>query len=392
MCVIAYMIAPGGGHAQGQPERARAEAPGCSAQRGIVILVEFPDVRPRVDRRYAHRRFFVELDEYVREMSYNRACIQGDITERWHTLPHPVSYYRISPRNLEVDKSRVLNLIRDALDEADKEIDLSKYSFVAIFHSASREEYGMIGLCGYPGMLGWASKDFLKTRSGQSVQGGVAIFSYQAHRGTLFHDVAHILGGVKDGKRVMPCLYDHDPQARPGPLREVFLGAIVNMGLWDPMSCHYNKWHDPPPGMCAWTRMRMNWVDASKIQVIQPGETMEITLRPLGDRSSEVLVVKIPLSSTTYYLIENRQPMGFDRYLPGSGVLISYADDTVAECRKGKAPVRLMNADPSVPRLEGAAFDIGKETVFVDRGRRLKIQLGEKIGDSYRILVGPGLE
>ncbi|MGQ9652643.1 MAG: hypothetical protein ACUVXD_01105 [Thermodesulfobacteriota bacterium] len=136
----------------------------------------------------------------------------------------------------------------------------------------------------------------------------------------------------------------------------------------------------------------MNWVDASKIQVIQPGETKEITLGPLGDRSSEVLAVKIPLSSTTYYLIENRQPMGFDRYLPGSGVLISYADDTVAERRKGKAPVRLMNADPSVPRLEGAAFDIGKETVFVDRGRRLKIQLREKIGDSYRILVGPGLE
>ncbi|MGQ9652642.1 MAG: hypothetical protein ACUVXD_01100 [Thermodesulfobacteriota bacterium] len=77
----------------------------------------------------------------------------------------------------------------------------------------------------------------------------MAILSYQAHLGTLFHDVAHILGGVKDGKRIMPCLYDHDLQARPGPLREVFLGAIVNMGLWDPMSCHYNKWHDPPPGM-----------------------------------------------------------------------------------------------------------------------------------------------
>ncbi|MGQ9652641.1 MAG: hypothetical protein ACUVXD_01095 [Thermodesulfobacteriota bacterium] len=71
-----------------------------------------------------------------------------------------------------MDKSRVLNLIRDALDEADKEIDLSKYSFVAIFLSASREEYGMIGLCGYPGMLGWAFKESLKTRSGQSVQGG----------------------------------------------------------------------------------------------------------------------------------------------------------------------------------------------------------------------------
>lgn len=392
LCVIVWTLAPSGGHAQGPPQRTRAETPACLPHRGIVILVEFPDVRPRVDRRYAHRRFFVELNEYVREMSYGRVCIQGDVTARWHTLPHPISHYRISPRNLEVDQSRILSLIRDALDAADKEIDLSKYSFVALFLGASREEYGMIGLCGYPGMLGWAFKESLKTRGGQRVQGGVAIFSYQAHLGTLFHDVAHVLGGLKDGKRVMPCLYDHDLQARPGPLREVFLGAIINMGLWDPMSSHYNKWHDPPPGMCAWTRMRMNWIDTSKIRVIQPGESREITLGPLEDPSSEVLVVKIPLSSTTYYLIENRQPMGFDRYLPGSGVLISYADDTVSECRKGKAPVKLMNADPEVPRLEGAAFDIGKQTVFVDRENRLKIQLLEKTGGSYRILIGPKLD
>jgi len=392
LCLIGCALAPSAGHTQGPAERARAEAPGCLAHRGIVILVDFPDVRPKVERRYAQRRFFVELDEYVREMSYGRACIRGDITAGWHTLPHPVSHYRISPRNLEVDRSRVLSLIRDALDAADNEIDLSKYSFVALFLSASREEYGMIGLCGYPGMLGWAFKESLKTRSGQTVQGGVAIFSYQAHLGTLFHDVAHILGGVREGKRVMPCLYDHDLQARPGPLREVFLGAIVNMGFWDPMSCHYNKWHDPPPGMCAWTRMRMNWIDASKIRVIQPGETKEVTLGPLGDRSPEVLVVKIPLSATTYYLVENRQPVGFDRYLPGSGLLISYADDSVAECRRGEAPVRLVNADPNVPRLEGAAFDIGKRSVFVDREHRLKIQLREKVGGSYRVLVGPESE
>ncbi len=392
LCVVVCILAPRGGHAQRPPHTTGDEAPACLAHRGIVILVEFPDVRPRVERRYAYRRFFVELDEYVREMSYGRACIQGDVTERWYTLPHPVSHYRISPRNLEVDQSRVLNLIRDSLDAADKEVVLSKYSFVALFLGASREEYGMIGLCGYPGMLGWSFKESLKTRSGQMVQGGVAIFSFQAHLGTLFHDVAHILGGIKDGKRVMPCLYDHDLQARAGPLREVFLGAIVNMGLWDPMSCHYNKWHDPPPGMCAWTRMRMNWIDPSKIQVIRPGQTEETTLGPLGDRSSEVLVVKIPLSPTTYYLVENRQPMGFDRYLPGSGVLISYADDTVAECRKGKAPVRLMNADPNVPRLEGAAFDIGKKSVFVDREHRLKIQLLERMGNSYKVSVGAGVE
>jgi hypothetical protein len=65
------------------------------------------------------------------------------------------------------------------------------------------------------------------------------------------------------------------------------------------------------------------------------------------------------------------------------------ADDRIAECRQGKAPVRLINADPSVPHLEGAAFDIGKKASFRDERNRISIQLEEKIGNSYRILIGP---
>ena len=130
-------------------------------------------------------------------------------------------------------------------------------------------------------------------------------------------------------------------------------------------------------------------MDPSKIKVVKPGDKAEVTLGPLQDGSSEIVVVKIPLSETTYYLIENRQPVGFDKHLPGSGVLIMYADDTIAECRHGKAPVKLVNADPSVPHLEGAAFDIGKKDSFQDEKNGIRIQLKEKRGASYNILVGP---
>lgn len=361
----------------------------CSIKQGLIILVEFPDVKHTIDRRYPQRRFFRELNNYVQEMSYDKFCIGGDITEKWHKMPDPISHYKISPRNLEVDKSRVRNLINDALNAVDKEVNFSKYSFVAIFMGAQRTEYGMIGLCGYPGMLGWGTQDTLKTKSGQVVNTGVAIFSYQAHLGTLLHDIAHILGGVKEGKRMVPCLYDHDLQAKPGPLREVFLGATVNMGLWDPMSCHFNKWNEPPPGLSSWTKMRMNWLDSSKIKVVKPGEHTTLSLGPLEDGASETLAIKIPLSEFTYYLIENRQPIGFDKYVPGSGILIMYADDRVAECRHGNSPVKLMNADPNTPNLEGAAFDVGKKESFVDEKNGLNIKLMEKIGNSYKISVGP---
>ena len=362
---------------------------GETVEKGIIILVEFPDVQHDVNRYFVQKRFSQHLNNYVEEMSYNKVFLKIDVTDKWYTLPDSISQYRISPRNLEVDKSRVRKIIDDALNAVDTDVDFSKYSFTAIVMRAKLRDYGMIGLCGYPGMLGWGTEDVLKTKSGQLVKGGVAIFSFQAHLGTLLHDIAHILGGVKGGKRMVPCLYDHDLQAKPGPMRETFVDATINMGFWDPMSCHYFKRELPPPGISSWTKMRLNWIQPSKIKVIKKGEKAEFILSPLEDGSSEILAAKITISDNTYYLIENRQPLGYDKNLPGSGVLIMYADDRIAECRHGKAPVKLMDADSSVPHLEGAAFDIGKRTSFEDEINRIRIDLKEKIGNSYRILVSP---
>ncbi len=371
------------------PGMTQNSKPGETVEKGIVILVEFPDVKHDVDRHFVQTRFSQRLNSYFKEMSYNKVSLEVDVTKKWYTMPKSISEYKISSRNLEVDKSRVRRLIDDALDAADGEVDFSKYSFTAIFMGAKLTEYGMIGLCGYPGMLGWNTEGALKTKSGQPVKGGIAIFSFQAHIGTLFHDIAHILGGVREGKRMVPCLYDHDLQAKPGPMRETFVDATINMGFWDPMSCHFYKRELPPPGISSWTKMRFNWIDQSKIKVIKPDQVTEVVLGPLEDGLSEVLAVKIPFSETTYYLIENRQPIGFDRHLPGSGVLIMYADDNIAECRHGKAPVKLMNADPSVQNLEGACFDIGRKDSFQDSKNKINIQLKEKIERSYRILIRP---
>ena len=379
--------------AWGPQTRGAAESPAADAVaspsiiKGLVVLVQFPDARAAVDRSMVERRFNRQLGDYVRQMSYGKVSLAVDVTERWYEMPKPVTGYRISPRTLEVDKSRVRVLIDDALGAAEKDADFSKYSFVAIFMAAGIRDYGMIGLCGYPGMLGWRDEDVLRTRNGHVVPGGVAIFCYQAHLGTLFHDVAHILGGVRDGKRVVPCLYDHDLQAKPGPVRETFHEAIVNMGFWDPMSCHYWRRDAPPPGLSSWTKLRLGWLEESKVRTVRKSDETEVVLGPLQDGSAEVLAIKLPVSGSSFYLIENRQPIGYDQNLPGSGVLILYADDEIAECRHGRAPVKLVNAQPSVPRLEGAAFDAGERNSFRDEANQVTIRIEEKIGDAYRVRV-----
>jgi hypothetical protein len=358
----------------------------CEKRKGLVILVEFPDIAPPVDETFVRERF-EKLNLYVREMSYRKVCLEVDITG-WHRLPDPVKAYAISPANLKVDKSRVERLIQHAIDAADEKNDFLRYSFVVLFLGAPFKEYGMVGLCGYPGMLGWKQEIVFRTKKGQIVQGGVAIFTYQAHLGTLFHDIAHVWGGVSGGRRVLPCLYDHDLQAKHPTGDTGFSEALINMGYWDPLSCHFYKRNIPPPGISSWTKLRLGWIIQEKVRVVDPKQASGILLGPLEDGSSETLVIKIPLSESKYYLIENRQPIGnFDPHLPGKGILIMYADDRIEECRYGNAPVRLMNADPAVPYLQGAAFDLPGKEVFTDKENDFEIRIVEKIGSSYRIRV-----
>ena len=355
-------------------------------KRGLVILVKFPDVKPKINMDEIIRRF-QRLDHYVGEMSYGKASVMVDFTE-WIELPLPISEYSISSANLKVDKSRVTRLIQDSINEASEKHDFSKYSFMVIFMGARFREYGMIGLCGYPGMLGWSQDVRFIAKDGQSLPGGVAIFTSQAHLGTLFHDCAHVWGGVKNGKRVVPCLYDHDIQQKHPTRDKGWENALINMGYWDPMSCHMISPGSPPPGISSWTKIRLGWLDTDKILEADPDESSEIVLGPLEDGSSDVLAVKIPLTDETYYLIENRQKIGsYDSQLPGEGVLIMYANDRVAECRHGRAPVKLMDADPKVPWLNGAAFSLPNKPNFVDSANNIQIELIEKIGSAYKIKI-----
>jgi len=367
--------------------RVRADD-GCARIRGLVILVDYPGTLRSVSRNQVVERFD-RLDRFVREMSYGKVCTEFDFTE-WHSMPARISDYAISPVNLQVDKSRVTKLIQHAIDAADASHDFSRYDYVVIYMGAQFREYGMVGLCGYPGMLGWQRELAFKTTGrGQLVPNGVAIFTSTAHLGTLFHDSAHVWGGVVDGKRRVPCLYDHDLQVQYPTIDKGWENALINMGYWDPMSCHSYHRHLPPPGISSWTKLRLGWMPAEKVKTVDPATPAEVLLGPLADGSSETLAIRVPLTEKRFLLIENRQPVGvYDRVLPAHGVLIMKADDDIAECRFGKAPVKLVDANPDSKHLLGAAFSIPGRSAYLDPEFDIEIRLTEKVGHSYRVHVG----
>jgi hypothetical protein len=333
------------------------------------------------------------MDQYFDEMSYGRASVRAEVFPRWFRLPRPVSHYRIPTADLKVPPGPIFDLTDDVIAEAGEELDLTDYDFIVFFLSAPVEKYGMVSLSGYPGIFGWKRDVPPRTRSGKVVDVPIAIYARDAHLGSIVHDMAHLLGGWRNGRRVVPCLFDQDLQAdvggKPSEARNTFLKAIMHLGFWDPLSCHFYKRRVPPPGFCSWTRMRLGWLGPGKIRTVMPGDTAKVALGPLEKGDSGVLAIKIPISASRYYLIENRQRLGYDRFLPGKGVLIMRIDEEAAECMGGDCPVQLVNANPGVRLLEGAAFDIGGEESFSDPELGVTVRLTGMRGYSCLISVEP---
>ena len=351
----------------------------------VVILADFPDVQRQISIERLSDRMLEFLNRYFSQVSYNQLKWQASLTRRY-TLPYPVSYYKISPRNLDVDKSKVLALVQDAINAADDEVTFSEDLYIMIALGATNEDYGMVGYSAVPGMLNFKNDSVLTSKSGEVIKNAV-VFCENAHPGTYVHDTLHILGGVVDEIRVTPCLYDHDLQAKYFTAED-WPKILIHMGYWDPLSSHFSFKRDlPPSGLSSWTKMRLGWIDPAKIKLVYPGETANVLLDPLGSEDPTTAVIKIPITENTYYLIENRQQVSFDENLPSSGVLILLADDSIYECRHGEAPVKIMDADPLVPLMNNAAYDIGKNRIFIDRENRVAIILQNKVGLSYEILI-----
>ncbi|MBV8834210.1 MAG: hypothetical protein JO211_15585 [Acidobacteriaceae bacterium] len=100
--------------------------------------------------------------------------------------------------------------------------------------------------------------------------------------------MAHILGGVKNGRRVLPNMYDQDTASASNvEVGPAALGALMqaqfNMGAWDPVSCGMCRQLPGAPGITSWTKLRLGWLDEAKVRTVNPGETADIRLGALED-------------------------------------------------------------------------------------------------------------
>lgn len=375
--------------------RAEVSATVNGAQKVLVIAVRFPGSTPTVTLEQVQEKIG-KVDRYLRESSYGKAWLEPTLAG-WYDMPVGVDAYKVSPYNYQVDPMRVRRLVTDALDAAQRDGDVGKYHLVWVFvgvFTKPGEGYGMLCYAANPGMLskGLSRGAFRPQLETISLAGGgtfakpITVSVENAHVGHVAHDLFHALGGIRNGQRVIPDLYDFRLQSNPPPgpmLPETF---AIHAGPWDIMSQHFIERTQAPPAPSSFTRLRLGWIAPQQVVNVAPGETREIELAPLT-RGEGTLAVRVPISVDRYLLVENRQRVGGDAVQRAAGMLVLEVDAGRAE---GTAIVRAADANPSVARLYAAPFlpGAGERRFYESASTGIAvIPLEQSSGGSMRVMV-----
>ena len=95
------------------------------------------------------------------------------------------------------------------------------------------------------------------------------------------------------------------------------------MGNWDIMclGCYCNDGYTPV-GYSAYEKVFMGWVE-----YINPVPNTYYTLTPwnqMSEFTDQAVCIKSDINRNEYFILENRQRQGWDRYLPGQGIMVTH--------------------------------------------------------------------
>jgi len=224
-------------------------------------------------------------DHYF-EMSYGKLKIEGKAFEHV-TVGKKRGEYATGPRQALLNEAMDKIIARDGKD-AFKNLDGVFYVY-----SGSKYPNAPRGSLYWPhrGSFNHGGKSwpYFICPEGGDKMGNISVFC---------HEFGHMLG--------LPDLY-----ARPeNP-------GMEGVGVWCLMANQVGNGR--PQHMCAWSKERLGWIAPT---VIDPTVKQKLILSPIEDSPKECFKVLVHRDGSEYYLLENRAKKGFDKSLPGDGLLI----------------------------------------------------------------------
>ncbi|HMI32348.1 MAG TPA: M6 family metalloprotease domain-containing protein, partial [Candidatus Limnocylindrales bacterium] len=334
----------------GMDRAERLKAVTTGHYRVIVILLQFPpdplipgdpgflaDTLAHPSAAYDSLFFTVgtrpqgSVRDYYREASRNLFDIDGVVT-RWYTAPHPYSYYADGQFGFGDPPHNAQQMAFDAVVLADQDLDFRQFDSDGPDQTPNSGDDdgfvdGIFVVHAGPGAEETASGDDIYSHkfnldavysSGDiGVSGAIKVSAYTTEPekwaglaphtspnlimsiGTFCHEYGHVLG--------LPDLYDTSGSPT----------ATEGVGEWDLMGSG-NFTHAPgeslgtsPAHFSAWSKVTLGWITPTVLFADQTG----VTVAPVESGGPVYQLWTDGDDIGEYFLIENRQPIGFDRGL-----------------------------------------------------------------------------
>jgi M6 family metalloprotease-like protein len=312
------------------------KAPILGTRKAIVILVEFTDNRANKNSHPSSAYEALLFDstgavptgsmyDYFQEVSYGQFFITGEVTS-WLELPETNEYYAGDGFGRGEWPQNRRRLAYDAVIAADPYVDFSQYDndddgivdalFIVHAGPGGEETADSLDIWSHKSRIP-ANED--GTGQGYMTDDGVQALHYAMEPeedsvgelitiGVFCHEYGHVMG--------LPDLYDRDESSEG-----VGNWALMGAGSWggDGQS------PELPVHLCAWSKEQLGWLTPIVV-------TENLIAQPLPYVESTPEVYKLWTDGQPgdeYFLMENRQQVGFDINLWNSGLLILHIDNSV---------------------------------------------------------------
>ena len=338
----------------------KSPSPGITgSKKGLIILVNFSDVafgdghdnalfyRIANEKNFSYESFHGSMYDYFYDQSEGQFLLSFDVVGPV-TLSRECSYYGENVPEENDRDSHPASMVSEAILLADSQVNYADYDWngdgeveqVYVVYAGMGEADSYVDNTIWPHEWQLSSaKYYYNDGNGALFIDGVRINTYAcgselnssgniAGIGTMCHEFSHCLG--------YPDYYDTDYSGGQG------------MGDWDIMDGgSYNGGGYIPAGYTSYER----WVAGWKIPVELTDATCVSSMRALQD-GGNTYVIYNKGHRDEFFLLENRQKIGWDGGLPGAGLLILHVDYDEAIWT-----ARRPNDDPEHQRMTWIAAD-----------------------------------
>ncbi len=277
--------------------------------------------------------------DYYTEVSGGLLTLQVDVSPTVYRMPNPMASYGHSD-------SLVPNLVRDAVAAADPHVNFGRYDAILIVHAGSGEESDLNGdspddiwSLYYSGLSNITSNEGPVTEAIVMPQTGSQDGEVLDPLGVYVHEFGHWLG--------LPDLYCTSPYSCP--FEGIGMWGLMDSGAWNG-----NPAGSQPAQLSAWSKADLGWVTVQEVASNADLQSLSLDAVETSPAGASATVAKIPAGANTnrYFLVENRQPIGFDAGLPGSGLLVWQIDPDVIARERANNSINNTALFPGVKLIE----------------------------------------